>query len=276
MLRCIGYAGTLTVHIQSPEGETDVRSQYYIDLLRLSLAETVDSDGPFQIEFCKLAMPLQNRGVWFLRRKQQIDLCWTMTSIQREKEMLPIPIPLLKGLLGYRVFLINAKDQPKFDGIETLDQLRALTAGQGQDWPDNAILEANGIPTEVGRSYDGLFEMLRKHRFDYFPRAISEAWQELEVHKHAGLAVEKHLLLYYPTDMFFFVNKASAPLAARVERGLRKAISDGSFDRLFHERNQDIIDLADIPHRTVFKLKNPALPPDVPVGTKGLWLEPPR
>lgn len=273
---CSTRAATLVVHIQSPEGSAGSQSHYFVDLLKLALTETVDSDGAYEVAFCKLPLFLQDRRFWFLRREQQIDLCWTAASAQREKELLLIPIPLLKGLAGYQVLLINAADQPRFDGIQTLAQLRALTAGAGQDGTDHSTLELNGLPTELGRSSDGLFEMLRKHRFDYLPRSINDAWQEMEAHRRSGLAVEKHLLLYYTADIFFFVNKASAPLASRVERGLRKAIVDGSFERLFRERNQAALDLAGLAQRTVIKLENPALPADIPVGIKGLWMEPPR
>ena len=63
---------------------------------------------------------------------------------EREQALLAIRIPLFKGLIGTRLLLINATDQPRFDQITGGAQLRVLHAGQGHDWPDTDILLHNG------------------------------------------------------------------------------------------------------------------------------------
>jgi hypothetical protein len=65
-----------------------------------------------------------------LVKGQSLDLIWTMTSKEREAQMRPIRIPLLKGLLGHRVFLIRHGDQKKFSAIKSLDNLKTLMAAR--------------------------------------------------------------------------------------------------------------------------------------------------
>jgi ABC-type amino acid transport substrate-binding protein len=256
------------------EAKTDVRQDYFVELLRLALEKSADSDGPFVLQTCNLEMQFQDRGLRLLQRGEVINLAWTMTSIEREQQLLPIRIPLLKGLLGYRIFIIREADQDKFAAVRSLDDLKRFTAGQGLRWPDTEILRANGLDVLVGSSYDGLFAMLRKHRFDYFPRGITEAWKELEAHSGQGLAVENTLLLHYPTAIYYFVNKNDTNLAARIERGLRRAIEDGSFESLFQHYNARWIEGTDMKQRRIFELENPLLPAETPLAETGLWFHP--
>ncbi len=75
----------------------------------------------------------QGRAILSLMQGEHVDVVWTMTSRKREKQLLPIRIPLLKGLQGYRIFIINENDNEKFNKISTLEDLRELVAGQGRD-----------------------------------------------------------------------------------------------------------------------------------------------
>ena len=115
--------------------------------------------------------------------------------------------------------------------------------------------------------------MLSYKRFDYFPRGVNEIWEEVRTHRNQGLIVEKTLLLKYPAPIYFFVNKRNVELAKRLEKGLRLAIQDGSFDRLFlnHPSNRPIFELAQMKKRRIFLLKNPLLPEETPLWDKALW-----
>ena len=111
-----------------------------------------------------------------------------------------------KGLLGYRVFLIQAADQPRFTGIQSLEQLRQLRFGQQREWSDVAVYQAAGLPVVTGSSYEGLFHMLMLRRFDAFGRGVSEVSGEL-AHwrkKYPQMAIETELLLYYPLPVYFW------------------------------------------------------------------------
>lgn len=251
--------------------EWDQRNDYFLDMLRLALDKTRDDFGDYLLEPSNQPMP-QGRAINLLASNQELDVLWSMTSRQREEKLLPVRIPLLKGLMGYRIFIIRAEDQVWFNNIRTLDQLRELRAGQGHDWPDTEILRANGFHVEAA-PYAHLFDMLEAGRFDFFPRALNEPWQEMDTRDDDHLTVEKHLLLYYPTASYFFVNQNNTALAERLETGLERAIADGSFEQLFREHpvNAYALSHAGLSKRRMLTLVNPLLPLETPLQRKALW-----
>ncbi len=262
---------TLVRHLQAA-ADWDTRNEYFISLLRLALDKTTDEYGAYVLEPSPQPMN-QGRAISQLAAGDQIDVVWSMTSRTRENQLLPIRIPLLKGLMGYRIFIIRAEDEVWFRTLTTLDQLRELRVGQGHDWPDVDILRANGLRVETSTDYEHLFQMLQAGRFDFFPRALNEPWEEVHARKELNLAVEKNLLLYYPTANYFFVNRNNPQLALRIEKGLEMAIADGSFDALFetHPINAYALSHAHIEGRRMLKLVNPLLPAETPLHRKELW-----
>lgn len=268
-------AKELVVRHIRPVGRQDQRNVYFIDMLRLALEKTSHTDGPFRLEMCTDKMQ-QQRAIKCLSKGILVDIVWTMTSKEREAKLLPIRIPLLKGLMGYRILIIREEDKEKFRAINTLEDLKMLKAGQGHDWPDTEILRANGIEVIGGPSYDGLFAMLKKKRFDYLPRCVNEPWAEIEAHKNKNLVVEQTLLIQYTAPSYFFVNSKNTRLANRLEKGLRLAIKDGSFDQMFrhHPTNKDIFELLKFEKRKIIRLKNPFLPSETPLEVKELWYAP--
>ena len=268
-------ANELVVRHICPEGKQDQRNVYFIDLLRFVLEKTKDTDGPFRLDVCKSKMQ-QKRAIRCLSQGILLDIVWTMTSKAREAKILPIRIPLLKGLMGYRFLIIRAEDMKKFHAVNTLEDLKAFKAGQGHDWPDTEILRANGIKVIGSPSYDGLFAMLKRKRFDYLPRCVNEPWDELKVKKNQDLAVEPILLIRYTAPSYFFVNPQNTLLANRLEKGFRLAIQDGSFENFFrnHQINKGIFQLLKSGNRKIISLKNPLLPPETPLDQKALWYAP--
>ncbi len=206
---------------------------------------------------------LQNRFLEELKQDKVIDIAWSMTSKKREEDLQAIYIPLYKGLIGYRLLLINKKDKLKFQNIKSIKELQTLIAGQGHDWPDTQILKSNGIKVITGSNYQGLFKMLTRNRFDYFPRSILEIWEEYEIHKNSDIIIEPSILIQYKTASYFFVHK---------ENGFKKIIKNGLFDKLFYEYYRDFIDNGNIKNRKVFRLTNPQLSKKTPIDEKELWI----
>jgi len=271
----IALGAELEIRHVRPESSTDQRHEYYISMLRLALKKTKDIDGEFRLVATNTHM-FQSRGLEQLKKNKSVDIIWSMTSKEREAELIPVRIPLLKGLLGHRIFIIRKGEESRFSRINTLVELKQLTAGQGSDWPDTQILKANGIKVLGSVNYNDLFEMLKYKRFDYFPRGVNEPWAEVKAHPNSKLTVEKTLLLHYPAPIYFFVNKKNVNLAHRLERGLRIALKDGSFEQVFrhHPANREVFKLANIKIRKVFRLHNPLLPKETPLEEKGLWYLP--
>lgn len=267
-------AAVLVVKHAQAESENDLRNQYFLDLLKLALDKTAATEGAYRIQECDQLMP-QRRALQQLQKQRCISLVWTMTSIEREQQALAVRIPLLKGLLGQRVLLIRKQDLARFKSIQSLSQLGEMLAGQGMGWPDVDILKANQLPVIEGTLYDGLFGMLQRGRFDYMPRGLSEVEQELKQHPDLDLMVEPNLLLSYTAPIYFFVHRDDHLLAARLEKGLRLAITDGSFEALFQRYRYHEL-LIQLKQRQILKLHNVNLPVDTPVGDDKLWVTPQR
>lgn len=264
---------SLVVKIPRGEISNSGHLSYVISLLQLALEKSKKPNE--RIELVAIDEDLtQARLIAELMRSPDLDVIWTMTSRERESLIRPIRIPILKGLLGQRVFLIRQERQAEFSRIKTIAQLAQLRAGQGSHWPDTEILRANGLNVHTSPHYELLFTMLKGGRFDYFPRGINEAWPELAAHPDEGLAVENELLLQYPAPMYFFVKHEDEALAQRIEKGLNTLIDTGEMDRLFlnHPSIKPVLESAALANRRVFMLINPTLPAQTPLQDSRLWI----
>jgi len=235
----------------------DPKQSYFVDLLKLTLEASQDQYGEYQLQPVNIEMA-QARTSIMLQRNEYIDLTWRMTSQQLEQQLQAIYFPILKGLMGYRIFIITKKQQQLFNKNISLNTLKNLYLGQGYNWPDTEILLANGFNVIQGHD-NFLIEMLKKQRFDYFPRALHEPWPEI-----AGdntLTVEEHLMLQYPAPVFFFVNKENKRLQQRLAFGLSKLLESGKFEHFFlnHPITSGITAKANVNKRTIFPLENPLL-----------------
>lgn len=204
-----------------------------------------------------------------------LDIIWTATDQEKEQEFLPVRIPLYKGMFGYRIFIIHKNSQHKFSNINTLDDLKQVSLGQGRSWADTKILEANGLKVVKVSKFPSLLYMLDGERYDAFPRGIHEPWGEIESHPQLQLAVEQQLMLVYRMPFYLFVNKNNRALAQRLESGLNKAIADGSFDNLFYAEPgvQKVLQFANLKNRKLIELNNPYLTPETPLARSELWLD---
>jgi len=228
---------------------------YYLALLKLALESSKGEFGEYQLK--KSVQPMyQGRSLVEIKNNRNVSIAWTMTSKEREQEVNPIRIPLLKGLGGYRIFLIKKGQQQKFSKINNARQLKKLFAGQGYDWPDSTILTNNKYRLITGPGHKTLFNMLQHGRFDYMPRALHEAWNEAEMFE--DLQVESTLALHYPSPYYFFVSNDAPRLKNRIETGLMATEKNGSFQRLFdsHSVTRNMLASAQLERRKVFKLTN--------------------
>jgi len=245
------------------------QAEYYpIRLLEEALRR---SGQPYQLRPAPMKMT-QSRVALELQSGRGIDVMWTMTTRERERDMRPVRIPIYKGLIGWRLLLVRTADLPRFAAVRQRGDLAALTALQGHDWPDTAILRANGLHVNTSAYYRSMFPMLANGRADYFPRSIIEIWNEAEANRSAKLVVEPTLLLRYPAAFYFFVKKGNAALARDIAAGLNTMLADGSFDRLFHQYYDPVLKLAKLPGRRVIDLANPVLPTETALQRKELWL----
>lgn len=89
--------------------------------MELILSKNESKYGPFRLEVAGLEDIAQSR-VFDLVNLGTITLIMAMTTKEREEKLLPIRIPVYKGLCGYRIFIINRKDQKKFAKVKRKEQ----------------------------------------------------------------------------------------------------------------------------------------------------------
>ena len=203
-----------------------------------------------------------------------VDVVWAMTSRARETQLLPVRIPIDRGLIGWRVALIQARQPDLLRGVRSIAALARLSAGQMRDWPDAAILQANGLRLDTSSTYEGLFQQLAAGRIDYFPRSVIEVQGELASHARLPLALDAHLVIRYPAALYFFVGKHRPELAGHIETGLEAMLADGSFTQLFRRHFGRIEAGLKLSQRHVLDLANPDLPEETPLARKALWYRP--
>jgi len=244
--------------------------------LALLTAALERSPGRYQLQPTPMPMA-QSRALLAIEHdSKNVQVIWTMTTREREERLLPIRIPIYRGLIGWRVVLQRQADAGQLAAVQDIAALKQFSFGQRHDWPDTAILRANGLQVITSQHYQGLFQMLDAGRFKLFPREIVVAWQEQARAAANGLhlSVDEHLLLHYPSAFYFFTSRNRPDLASAIERGLEAMIADGSFQRLFEQYHGDTLRQAKLHSRRVIELHNPDLPPATPFNRKALWLQP--
>ena len=255
----------------------------------LNINTSSDVNSPYAMQMIELAnrqignkyqITAVDDGVTKSRVMEEVangkyDIFWASTNADTESKFDPIRIPLFKGLLGHRIFIIRKGDEARFAQIQTLEDLKHIKLGSGTTWADTGILKANGLQVVTANKYPNMFYMLDGGRFDAFPRGAHEPFEEVRKNAQLPLSIENSLMLVYRMPFYLFVRKGNSELAADLTRGLELAIKDGSFDQLFynHPAVQDVIRQANLPNRKVFNLHNPTLTKETPLDRAELWVD---
>lgn len=264
----VAEAALWTITYPRPIDDTDARTEYPIALLKLALEKT----GVNYELLPSDRILLTGKALRQLRENREVNVVWSMTDTQREKDLLPIRIPIAKGLIGMRVFVINEEKKDKFAQVKSKGDLLKLIPLQGEEWPDTKILQANGFNVFTVPEFKQAYALLLQGKGDFFPRSVIEITAEMETAGRGSvLQIEPDMALYYPTAMYYFVSKSNPTLARLIETGLERAIADGSFDDLFLSTHKTLLESLNMDARRIYTLENPLLPPNTPVGNKQLW-----
>jgi len=202
-------------------------------------------------------------------------------DLVREGRLRMIPVPLERGLLGWRTsFVLQGKEKALAD-IRDLDALRSVTVGQGSGWWDAEIYRAAGITTrEVQAWRNGEFAaQMKTGVIDLFPMGLEEALSYFLPHfhqHHQQLALDESLLLRYPWYRFVWVS--SHPSADELYDALLKGFdiicSNGEFESIW-KQTRKLPAASSWQGRTVIELDNPFYNPDiVPERYQHLLLKP--
>ncbi|XOV79903.1 MAG: hypothetical protein ACFHVJ_02840 [Aestuariibacter sp.] len=202
-----------------------------------------------------------------------IDVITAAASPERESRALFLPYPINYGLLGIRLCLILADNQTIFNGVSSRQDWlqKKLLIGQGDHWPDADILAANGFPVVRTPIHKNLFSMLRKKRFDCFPRAISEIKDEFSTFEIDDLQVEREIAIIYQQPLLFWLGKNNDKLYQRLMQGFAAIVESGQYHELVAPRVKSLLDLYQFENRHKIYLENPLLSEEVKAIPQEFW-----
>jgi len=269
------FANPMTYIYPKSETKLDTRYIYEWELLEKALDISKEKYGAYILKPSVELMNGIRKDSELMRSDGLITISLGIGTVEREKKLFPVRIPLDKGLLGYRVFLIKSEIQKELSNINNINGLKKFSIGQQFTWNDIYVWKENGFNVKEGTSYDGLFLMLKEGRFDLFPRGILEVdseWNTMQ-NKIDNIRIENSLMIYYPWPRYFFFSDSvkGKKLAERVEYGLTLMINNGSFDKLFYEYNGHIINKISNQKRKIIILKNSLLSKKTPLNNEKLW-----
>lgn len=240
-------------------GAKDARHAYKFELIRRIMEVTRSEFGDYRLApFGE--EPSAKRQALLISEGKILNLLWASPgTVIARADVITVPVDILRGLLGYRVCLMNPANFPAHD---TLQSLSDLHIAQGLNWADIEIYQHNGIQPREAPTFEALFDMLAAKRYECLPLGADEVmytWRDKK-NQFPFLGVDTSLLIYYDYPIYLHVSKQYPALAQRVELGLKKLQRNGEFDRLFkHYHAADLAQLR-LKQRRVFCLKSPYLP----------------
>lgn len=208
-----------------------------------------------------------------LVKSEKASLLWASAGPLVERELRAVRIPIFKGLTGFRLLLINIDDRQTFSKIHTLNELKKMRVGVGEQWGDRFVFEASGLSVVPLRHWT-LQKMLIEKRFDYLTMGLHEQWASLEKTR-SQLMVEPNLLLKYPMATYFYLAEENDTLVDALTDGMEKAIQDGSYDRILYGSGsvQRAAKELNIQSRRIIELPHSAAPADTPWQREEYWVD---
>lgn len=212
--------------INVPAG--DSANDYYREVLHLALIH--GANGRPVPHLNSIPFMQQERVLSQLQLGETVDVTWAGPNPLWVNKLRMVKVPLDRGLLGYRQFIIHSEKINDFNKVHFLADLKRFTACQGIGWPDTRIMRNAGLQVQEISDFEGIYKMVAGERCDYFPRGYIEAITEIEKRstQYPQLMIYKPLILYYPYSMFFYLNTNDEDLAQWIETGLEKMIDNGT------------------------------------------------
>ena len=196
-------------HVQARKGS--LLDQYAIELINFLI--NVSGEKASFIPISDVGSQTRRQ---LMMKQGAIDVDWFAATPQVETLVVPIRYPILRGLLGHRIFITNKETSAFLNSDIPFNDLKKLNVVQGQGWGDVLILESGGF-THINTlaDFNALFKMIESNRSSLFPRSIIEPYGELAdrcnldekyVCTDKNLMIDDKLLLIYKLPMFIFVS----------------------------------------------------------------------
>ncbi|AZQ84348.1 ABC transporter substrate-binding protein [Colwellia sp. Arc7-635] len=263
------------IRMHSPAVGEDKRTMHKDEVLRRALEISEKNFGTFTLDFVNIELPTA-RALRVIETGKLINVFIAAANDDWDNIATPIKIPVRFGQLSYRLLLVNKNNLDKFKAIDSLSDLKKLTAGSQKGWALNEVLKDTDIEVVTGSNFEGLFLMLNNQRFDFFPRAIYEAYNELENRKNIlnNIVVEPTLALYIPTVSYVYVSHEVPQIARRLEYGLEQMVKNGELKTLFNKYYKEDIIRANLQNRKIIRIENSYFSKQDAFVDRNLWLQP--
>ncbi|QIR16056.1 hypothetical protein HBH39_00330 [Shewanella aestuarii] len=244
--------------INHSESANDFRYEYTYALLQLVIEATQADFGEANLQVSSVVMS-RNRQLRALESGEVINIMAEAANTEWNDKLLPVYIPIRKGVQGFRVFIITQNNAEKLSHVKSLEQLMQFPTGSGSQWTTKIAMQQAGFNVVESTHYDSLFNMLSKERFITFGRGVNEAFQEVTAYQklYPQLMLDEHLVLHIPLATYFYVSPNQPRLAERVRVGLERIISNGKFDQFFYQHHCDFLRQSKLNQRVVLKIDNP-------------------
>ena len=239
---------------RTPESLKDRRGDYPTAALRMALDKTRASHGPYRLELAPAMNKLRTQKTMSSRALKNFIAVLAFDPAHAELGLDYLRFPLHFGAMGYRVCFVAPGKREAVANANTLTELKQFSFGQGVGWSDVAVLRGNGFKVVEVASYESLFAMLQRGRFDLLCRGVIEIQAELLAHPE--LQLDQSFAFTYPLPMFFYTHIDNRAVKERVAAGLQIAFDDGSLLKLFKHHFRDSLKLVDLSSRRIHRLGN--------------------
>lgn len=250
-------AEPLQLSHRAPESLLDRRGDYPGAALRLALDKTKPSHGPYRLLQAQPMNKLRTLKTLSARALPNFFAVLAFDPAHAKADLDYVRFPLHFGAMGYRVCFVTPAKREAVAKATSLAELKQFTFGQGAGWTDVAVLRSNGFKVVEVATYESLFAMLMRGRFDLLCRGAVEVQTELLAHPE--LKLDQSFALAYPLPMFFYTHKDNLAAKQRVTAGLQSAFDDGSLLKLFNQHYSDSLQRVDLSSRRIHRLSNPAV-----------------
>lgn len=258
LLSPLSWGATVQVYVVQNEG--------HLEYARALVRAALDAVG-FAAEFADAPSGNERRNIFMISEGHtHLDMMPATAArlaLVNEGRLRMVPVPLERGLLGYRVNLLLEAKRDQLAAIKTVDDLRAFSVGQHVGWMDIELYRAAGIPTKEIKDWsDGQFALEMEAGFiDLFPLGVAETLSYFLPHfrrAYPRLTLDPYILVHYPWLRFVWVSpKPEADgLYDALRRGFDRIVEDGRFLAVWQQYRQ-----TPPPHffseRTIIQLENP-------------------
>lgn len=182
----------------------------------------------------------------------------------REGKSRMIPIPLDRGMLGYRLCLVLRNRQDLLANVKTAGDLKDFVFGQGEGWMDVGIYNNAGIGTKWVRDWRNaeFVTQMEAGYIDIFPLGAEESLAILLPHfqKYTPeIVADPYIVLSYPWYRFVWLSVRADnadEINAALTRGFGEIAKNGTFEELWRKHHRGLPD-SFFSGRRIIKLTNP-------------------